>query len=88
MVYIHGGSFWAGSNSEITTFPDGLVLESVKNKLPVIHVSMNYRLGGESSCLACLTRTGCFGANYIIWEQFSDSRRPQPLGRLALRMLA
>lgn len=51
MVYIHGGSFWAGSNREITTSPDGLILESVKNKLPVIHVSMNYRLGSEFNCL-------------------------------------
>lgn len=48
MVYIHGGSFWAGSNQEITTAPDGLILESVKNGYPVIHVVMNYRLGGES----------------------------------------
>ncbi|KAL7950437.1 Alpha/Beta hydrolase protein [Trichoderma barbatum] len=45
MVYIHGGSFWAGQNSEITTAPDGLILESVKNELPIMHVSMNYRLG-------------------------------------------
>lgn len=45
MVYIHGGSFWIGQNSEITVGPDGLVLESVRNGLPVIHVAMNYRLG-------------------------------------------
>ncbi|UKZ51973.1 hypothetical protein TrVGV298_005740 [Trichoderma virens] len=45
MIYIHGGSFWAGQNSEITTTPDGLILESVKNGLPIIHVGMNYRLG-------------------------------------------
>ncbi|RFU81351.1 para-nitrobenzyl esterase [Trichoderma arundinaceum] len=45
MVYLHGGSFWAGSNSEITISPDGLILESVKNELPIIHVIMNYRLG-------------------------------------------
>ncbi|KAK8932352.1 Secreted lipase [Metarhizium anisopliae] len=45
MVYIHGGSFWAGSNEEITIRPDGMILESVKNGLPVIHVAMNYRLG-------------------------------------------
>ncbi|KAF2191569.1 putative lipase [Zopfia rhizophila CBS 207.26] len=45
MVWIHGGSFWTGSNTEPTTEPDGLVLESVKNGLPVIHVAMNYRLG-------------------------------------------
>jgi carboxylesterase type B len=47
MVYIHGGSFWTGMNSQITVSPDGLILESVKNELPVIHVIMNYRLGGE-----------------------------------------
>lgn len=47
MVYIHGGSFWAGSNEEITIRPDGMILESVKNGLPVIHVAMNYRLGCE-----------------------------------------
>lgn len=45
LVYIHGGSFWAGSNEEITIRPDGMILESVKNGLPVIHVAMNYRLG-------------------------------------------
>lgn len=45
MVYIHGGSFWTGQNQEITIAPDGMILESVKNGLPVIHVAMNYRLG-------------------------------------------
>ncbi|KAL7939009.1 Alpha/Beta hydrolase protein [Trichoderma chlorosporum] len=45
MVYIHGGSFWAGQNSETTTTPDGLILESIKNGLPIMHVRMNYRLG-------------------------------------------
>ncbi|KAH9887494.1 putative lipase [Xylariomycetidae sp. FL2044] len=45
MVYIHGGSFWTGQNGEITTRPDGMILESIENSLPVIHVAMNYRLG-------------------------------------------
>ena len=45
MVWIHGGSFWTGQNGEITTAPDGMILESVKNGLPMIHVAMNYRLG-------------------------------------------
>lgn len=46
MVWIHGGSFWTGSNADIVSAPDALVLQSVENKLPVIHVSINYRLGG------------------------------------------
>lgn len=45
LVFIHGGSFWTGSNQEITTTPDGLVIQSVNAKIPIIHVAMNYRLG-------------------------------------------
>lgn len=48
MVFIHGGSFWTGQNQEVTILPDGMILESVKNGFPVIHVAMNYRLGCES----------------------------------------
>ena len=46
MVFIHGGSFWSGSSVEMTTAPGGLILESIANRLPVMHVAMNYRLGG------------------------------------------
>ncbi|KAF2015243.1 putative lipase [Aaosphaeria arxii CBS 175.79] len=45
MVWIHGGSFWVGSNTEPTHQPDGLILQSVQAKNPVIHVAINYRLG-------------------------------------------
>ncbi|KAI1105192.1 carboxylesterase family protein [Jackrogersella minutella] len=45
LVYIYGGSFFTGQNSELATQPDGMILESVKNGLPIIHVAMNYRLG-------------------------------------------
>ncbi|KAI0157771.1 putative lipase [Xylariaceae sp. FL1272] len=45
MVYIHGGSFFVGSNVEVSQQPDGLVKESFKNGLPVIEVGINYRLG-------------------------------------------
>jgi carboxylesterase type B len=45
VVYIHGGSFWAGNNHDPTILPDGMVLESVRNGLPIIHVALNYRLG-------------------------------------------
>lgn len=47
MVWIHGGSFWTGSNKDVSYEPDGMVLESVGNGLPVVHVAVNYRLGGE-----------------------------------------
>ncbi|KAJ8116476.1 hypothetical protein OPT61_g2100 [Boeremia exigua] len=45
MVWIHGGSFWWGSNLEPTFKPDGLVRQSIEAGHPVIHVAMNYRLG-------------------------------------------
>jgi carboxylesterase type B len=56
LVFIHGGSFWEGSNQEITNAPDGMILESVKNGLPVMHVGLNYRLGSMhlTECLSCL----------------------------------
>lgn len=47
MVYIYGGSFYVGSTQALLTSPDGLVLQSVQNGHPVIHVGMNYRLGGK-----------------------------------------
>lgn len=45
LVFIHGGSFWIGQNREITNAPDGMILESVQNGLPIIHVHIQYRLG-------------------------------------------
>ncbi|KAI1470940.1 alpha/beta-hydrolase [Daldinia caldariorum] len=45
LVWIYGGGFWSGQNREITNAPDGMILESVANGLPIIHVTMNYRLG-------------------------------------------
>ncbi|KAF1917433.1 Alpha/Beta hydrolase protein [Ampelomyces quisqualis] len=45
MVWIHGGSFWYGSNNEPTTAPAGLIRQSVENGMPVMHVAVNYRLG-------------------------------------------
>ncbi|KAI1823314.1 putative lipase [Xylaria intraflava] len=45
MVYIYGGSFFLGQNREIATSPDGIVVESIENGMPVIVVAVNYRLG-------------------------------------------
>ncbi|KAI3328477.1 putative lipase [Ustulina deusta] len=45
MVWIYGGSFFTGQNREASTSPDGIVIQSVANGLPVIVVAINYRLG-------------------------------------------
>ncbi|KAI0194244.1 putative lipase [Astrocystis sublimbata] len=45
MVWIHGGGFWSGQNRDASTAPDGIVRESVANGLPVIVVTVGYRLG-------------------------------------------
>ncbi|CAI6334765.1 unnamed protein product [Periconia digitata] len=45
LLWIHGGSFWVGSNIEPTHMPDGFVRESVEGGTPVMHVAINYRLG-------------------------------------------
>lgn len=45
LVWLHGGSFFFNSNQEITSQPDGLILQSIENGTPIIHVAINYRLG-------------------------------------------
>lgn len=45
MLWIHGGSFWTGVNTEPTTAPAGLIKQSILNGSPVMHVAINYRLG-------------------------------------------
>lgn len=46
MVFIYGGGFWVGFNSDLRYAPDALIHESVINGQPVIEVNINYRLGG------------------------------------------
>ncbi|KAF7192760.1 Secreted lipase [Pseudocercospora fuligena] len=45
LVYIHGGSFVSSSKDEPITQPGGLILNSITNGHPIIHVAVNYRLG-------------------------------------------
>ncbi|CAK3744481.1 Hypothetical predicted protein [Lecanosticta acicola] len=45
LVFIHGGSFIAASKDDPVAHPGGLILESVANGHPVMHVALNYRLG-------------------------------------------
>ncbi|KAJ8092660.1 hypothetical protein PM082_006988 [Marasmius tenuissimus] len=44
MVFIYGGGLFSGGINDPTNEPDGLILQSVENGLPVVHVAMNYRL--------------------------------------------
>lgn len=41
---IYGGGLWNGNINERTNEPDGLIVQSVANGLPVVYVAMNYRL--------------------------------------------
>ncbi|EEB95183.1 hypothetical protein MPER_05889, partial [Moniliophthora perniciosa FA553] len=43
MVWIYGGSLYNGNINDGIYEPDGLILQSVDNGLPVIFVAMNYR---------------------------------------------
>lgn len=45
MVYIYGGGLWTGATQSQVVAPDGLILESVSNGLPFLHVALNHRLG-------------------------------------------
>lgn len=47
MVTIYGGGYWVGHNQDPRWHADNMVKESVANGRPIIHVAMNYRLGGE-----------------------------------------
>ncbi|KUI67151.1 Lipase 1 [Cytospora mali] len=44
LVWIYGGSLWNGNINERTNEPDGLIVQSVANGLPVVFVAMNHRL--------------------------------------------
>jgi hypothetical protein len=47
MVYIHGGSYFVGWNGDLSIAPDGQVVQAEENGTPIVHVAMNYRLGGK-----------------------------------------
>jgi hypothetical protein len=49
------GGLSYGSANDPSTAPDGLVLQSVENGLPVLHVAMNYRLNSKPTLLYART---------------------------------
>ncbi|KAH8695380.1 Alpha/Beta hydrolase protein [Talaromyces proteolyticus] len=72
MVWIHGGGFSIGSNSEIAFDGIPLVKESISLGKPVIYVSINYRLGylGFFASAKLLVESGGKSVgNYGLWDQ-------------------
>ncbi|EFR04877.1 hypothetical protein MGYG_09179 [Nannizzia gypsea CBS 118893] len=45
MVTIYGGGYWGGHIQDPRWLPDNMIMESLANGRPIIHVAMNYRLG-------------------------------------------
>lgn len=61
------GGLWSGFNNEITTAPDGLILESVANGLPIMHVGLNYRLNSTFPiCLDTFCDHGLSQVKYLV----------------------
>jgi len=66
MVYIHGGSFYSSSKDDPTAQPGGLILESIENGHPVMHVAINYRLGVFGFAMSeALGREGSLNAGLL-----------------------
>lgn len=42
------GGFITGSKDGVLSQPGGMILESIDNGHPIMHVEINYRLNGES----------------------------------------
>ncbi|KAF7190630.1 Secreted lipase [Pseudocercospora fuligena] len=45
MVFLYGGSFFFGSKDDFASEAGGMILQSVANGHPIMHVRINYRLG-------------------------------------------
>ncbi|KAM0330810.1 hypothetical protein ACHAQA_003765 [Verticillium albo-atrum] len=64
VVWIHGGSFSAGSGADATTNTSYIIKASVENELPIIAITINYRLGfygfpgGSEAAAAGITNLG------------------------------
>ncbi|KAM0328174.1 hypothetical protein ACHAQA_005581 [Verticillium albo-atrum] len=64
VVWLHGGGFFAGFGAESNTNTSYVIKASVENKLPIISVTINYRLGflgfpgGPQAVAAGITNLG------------------------------
>jgi len=72
LIWIHGGAFSLGSNTELVYDGKALVESSIKSATPMIYVAINYRLGyfGFLSSEALLKENGGKAVgNYGLWDQ-------------------